>query len=571
MAILAILLTLASPELKDCKVPGFTGPARCGTLQVWENRETRAGRQIGISFILIPATGAAKAKQALSFFSGGPGQASTESAAGIAAQLAKIRDDHDLLFVDLRGTGGSNKLPCEAGKPSDPQSYLREFYTAEEVAGCAKTLSARADLTQYHSASAVDDVDDVRAALGYDRLDLYGISYGTRAALEYVRRHPEHVRSVIMHGAAPNDTRYPLTVPRDAQLAIDGVFADCAKDAGCHAAFPDPAGDLAASLTRFAGGPVRAPVLNAKTYEMTTVLLARDRYTEALRALMYDAGGSALIPALVHRAAQGDFGPAAEEELAWRMGIDGGLARGFHLAVTCSEDVDFLDLAEAEEIAKTSFMSAFRARDQKAACAVWPHHKFDQSILDPVKSDVPLLIMNGAQDPATAGYHAERLLKGFPNGRLVVIPSAGHSADGLAGTQPCYDDLLVRFVRTADAKGLDAACIPAIHRGPFPLGFPEGKIVAVKPASLKKFSGDYSGSFKAVLFVRDGRLRALADGREATLLPVGPGRFRFVEAPHSSLKFIETEGKVTGFELSEGGAPPEKFTRLFARGTNPAH
>jgi pimeloyl-ACP methyl ester carboxylesterase len=570
MPILAMLLALASPglaspELKDCKVPGFAGQARCGAVQVWENREAKKGRQIGISFSLIPATGAPKTKQALIFFSGGPGEASTESAAGIAAQLARIRDERDLLFVDLRGTGRSNKLPCEAGKAGDLQSYLKEFYTADEVARCARTLSARADLTQYHSASAVDDVDDVRAALGYDKLDLFGISYGTRAALEYVRRHPEHVRSVIMHGSAPNDTRYPLTVPRDAQLAIDGVFADCAKDPGCHGTFPDPAGDLAASLRRFGSGPVRTPVLNPKTSEMSTVLLARDRYTEALRALMYDAGGSSLIPALVHRAAQGDFGPAAEEELAWRMGIDEGLARGFHLAVTCSEDVDFIDLAEAEEIAKPTFMSAFRSRDQKAACAVWPHHEFDESILAPVKSDVPLLIMNGALDPATAGYHAERLLKGFPNGRLVVIPSAGHSADGLVGTQPCYDDLLMQFIRTADAKGLDAACISAIHRGPFPLSFPEGKVVAMKPAALKRFAGQYAGSFKAEVFVRDGRLRALAEGREVGLLPVGPGRFRFAESPHSALKFIETGGKVTGFELTEGGAPPQKFTRSFAR------
>jgi pimeloyl-ACP methyl ester carboxylesterase len=115
---------LASPELKGCKVPGFAGQARCGAVQVWENREAKKGREIGISFILIPATGA-KTKQALIFFSGGPGQASTESAAGIAAQLARIRDERDLLFVDLRGTGRSNKLPCEAGKAGDLQSYLR--------------------------------------------------------------------------------------------------------------------------------------------------------------------------------------------------------------------------------------------------------------------------------------------------------------------------------------------------------------------------------------------------------------------------------------------------------------
>jgi pimeloyl-ACP methyl ester carboxylesterase len=569
MNILLIALLLAAPDVKECAVPGVTGPARCGTMQVWENRDAKIGRKINLKFIVLPATAPGPVKEALVFLSGGPGQAATEGASSIARQFAKIRDQRDLLFMDQRGTGGSNPLPCEAGKPGDLQSYLKEFYTQEEVTQCAAKLGAGADLTQYTSLSSADDLDELRAALGYEQLDLFGVSYGTRAALEYVRRHPEHVRAVLMHGAAPNDTRYPLTVPRDSQLAIDGVFADCGKDSRCHRAFPDPAGDLAKSLRWFDKGPVRVPVLNGKTGQMTTVMFARDRYSEALRALMYDAGGASLIPALVHRAAQGDFGPAAEEELAWRMGIDTDLSRGLHLAVTCSEDVDFIDLNEAEEIAKTSFMSAFRARDQKAGCAVWPHRKLDKSVLEPIRADVPLLIMNGEDDPATARYHAERLLKGFPNGKLVVIPGAGHSADGLVGTQPCVDNLALQFIRGGDAKALDASCIAAIHRPPFPLRFPEGKVVALKSSEMSRFAGSYSGAFPVELVMRDGRLHALAPGAfEITLLPTGPARFRSAESPHVALIFQSSKGKVTGFELADGGAPVEKFVRSFDRQAN---
>src|SRR3954469_9193485 len=284
-----------------CTVPGVVGPARCGTLQVWENRESRKGRRIGIHFVVLPATGSPPAQEAVAFFSGGPGQAATDSVAPVATELASVRDTRDLLFVDLRGTGGSNPLPCKSAKPTDLQTYLTEFYTPADVARCAKELSSRADVTQYGSAPALDDVDELRAALGYDRLDLYGVSYGTRAALVYLRRHPEHVRAILRHGSAPTDLRYPLTVPRDAQIAIEGVFADCARDPGCHRAFPDPAADLKASLRRLDAGPARAVVIDPMNGGTAPVRISRERFVEALRYMTYVASSASLIPALVHR------------------------------------------------------------------------------------------------------------------------------------------------------------------------------------------------------------------------------------------------------------------------------
>jgi len=548
------------PPATPCSVRGFDGPARCGTFEVWENRDTRQGRKIGLRFIVIPAKQAGTVDEAVAFFSGGPGQAATDSAAPVAQQLAPVRDTRDLLFVDLRGTGGSNPLPCKSGKPGNLQSYLGGFYDPDEVARCAADLKDKADLTWYGSAPALDDVEDLRAALGYDKLDLFGVSYGTRAALEMIRRHPQHIRAVLMHGTTPTDTRYPLTVPKDAQLAIDGVFADCAKDPGCHKAFPNPAGDLQASLHRFDKGPVEVQVLDPTNGKMTTISFARDRYTEGLRALLYDASSSSLVPAVVHEAAQGNFGPAAEEELAWKFNI-GEHSRGLHLAVTCSEDVDFIDLPEAERVAKGTFMSAWRAADQKAACAVWPHRKLDASVLEPVKSNLPLLVMNGEDDPATASYHAKRMLRGFPNGRLVIIPSQGHGFGGLAGVGPCYDKIINEFLRTADAKSVDASCMKDVHRPPFPTQFPGGKPIAMKPSALSRFAGQYEGSEKIVIELKDGKLEANAQGETMTLLPIGRSRFRVTQSPHTRVTFYEEKGKVAGLAIEDGGSPVEKFAK----------
>ena len=558
--LLNVRAAAAATLTKPCTVRGVAGPARCGDFEVWEDRDARKGRKIPIHFVVLPASAAGPAKEAVAFLTGGPGEAATDSAAPVAAQLASVRDTRDLLFMDQRGTGASNPLPCHSAKPADLQSYLTGFYTPADVARCARSLRERADVTRYGSAPAMDDLDELRAALGYERLDLFGASYGTRAALVYLRRHPGSVRAVLMHGSAPTDLRYPLTVPRDAQLALDGVFADCARDAACHAAFPDPRADLQQSLQRLEAGPVRAPVLDPTRGKMTKVLLSRDRYAEALRALAYDAGSASLIPAVVHRAAAGDFGPAAEEELAWRRAIESD-SRGVHLAVTCAEDVDFISEPEAAAAAQGSFMGPWRFADQKAACAVWPHRKLDRSYLEPVRSDAPLLVMNGEDDPATARYHAERLLHGFPNGRLVVIPSGGHGMGGLVGIEPCYDRIVSQFIRTADARAVDASCMALVHRPPFPTSFPGGKVVRIAPAALRRFTGSYSGPTPAEIRMQHGRLHALVGGEDLLLLPIGAARFRLADSPHVRVEFREKGGSITSFEVADGGAPVDTYVK----------
>jgi pimeloyl-ACP methyl ester carboxylesterase len=555
----------AAPPLtvEPCTVPGVAGPARCGTLRVWEDREARSGRRIGIHFIVVPATGGAPAKEAVAYFSGGPGQAATEDAGEVSRLLAAVRDTRDLLLMDARGTGRSNPLPCDISNPGDLQSYLVEFFTAQGVARCARALGPRADVTQYASAPAADDLEELRAALGYDRLDLYGVSYGSRAALVYLRRHPEHVRALLFHGAVTTDMRYPLTVAPDAQLAIDGVFADCARDAACHAAFPDPAADLRQSLRRLEAGPAAATVVSPITGEVTTVRLSRDRYTEALRAMSYDAGSSALIPAVVHAAAAGDFGPAAEQELGWRFALTDGSSRGVYLAVTCPEDVAFIDTAEAARLARGTYLGTWRVTDQKAACAAWPHRAADRSFLEPVRSDLPLLVLNGQWDPATSPHHAERLLRGFPNGRLVLIPSAGHGTGGLIGVEPCYGSIVVAFIRTADARAVDASCMAAVHRPPFPTEVTAGRVVAMDSASLARFAGRYTGAGLPDIEMRvaGGRLHAIfPDARDIPLLPIGPARFRPLDTPSVVIAFRQAGGAVTGFDLA-GGAPAESYTR----------
>ena len=139
--------------------------------------------------------------------------------------LAKVREHRDLVFVDQRGTGKSNPLNCQLVDPADPQSYLGSFYPLEATKKCRAELETRADLTLYTTNIAMDDVEDVRAALGYDQINLYGGSYGTRVAQHYLRKYPMRVRTVILDGVvAPAQILGPDTAI-DAENALQAVFA----------------------------------------------------------------------------------------------------------------------------------------------------------------------------------------------------------------------------------------------------------------------------------------------------------------------------------------------------------
>ncbi len=167
--------------LTPCEVAGATQvkeKALCGTFEVFEDRVLKSGRKIALKIVVFPATGKDKAPDPLFYIPGGPGSSATEDAPYVAPQYAKIREHRDLVFVDQRGTGGSNPLNCDFFNPSDLSSYLGEYFPLEEVSKCRQDLGPKANLELYTTPIAMDDLEDVRAALGYKQINLIGASYG---------------------------------------------------------------------------------------------------------------------------------------------------------------------------------------------------------------------------------------------------------------------------------------------------------------------------------------------------------------------------------------------------------
>ena len=449
-------------KLKPCRLAGIDEELFCGKLTVFENRQTRTGRTIDLNIVVLPALDQNTKAEPVFDLAGGPGASSAERADFYAGPGKEYRHQHDVVCVDQRGTGKSNRLSIPREKT--PSYYLSEMFPVGYVKQMRQALENRADLTKYTTSIAMDDLDDVRAWLGYDRINLFGASYGTQAALIYMRRHPEHVRSAILLGVAPTDLKVPLHHSESAARAMDLLLGECERDARCHAAFPQIRDDRNNVLAQLEKQPARVEYSPPGKAAPTPVEIQRGVFGEKIRTWMYDRDKAARIPLIVHRAAQGDFAPFLKEAIA--PSIPDFVADGMYLSVTCAEDVPFINQEEAAKLTAGNPFGNYRVFQQTRACGMWPRGEIPSDFLEPVRSNAPVLIFSGNMDPVTPPKYGEQVARHLPNSRHVVIPQAGHGVDGL--TDPgCIDRIAIECLDKGDAKNLDVSCVERMAPPPF--------------------------------------------------------------------------------------------------------
>jgi pimeloyl-ACP methyl ester carboxylesterase len=456
--------TAPTVDLIQCLLPRPPVEARCGTLTVFEDRAARSGRVLPLRIVVLPAQTSTPARDAVFFLAGGPSQAAASSLTGEGSELfGLLRRDRDVVFVDQRGTGASGRLHCRlAGDGSAVVNAFGELLPVGRVRACRQALEARADLRLYTTSIAMDDLDDVRAALGYKTINLYGVSYGTQAALQYLRQHPTRVRSVTLAGVATPAQKFPLHFATAAQRALDALFADCASDAACHRTFPDPAGDLAATLGRFAAGPVTFGLPTADGEVTEPITMSRAVFVERLRLLLYDLETARRIPLLVHRAARGDWVPFARA--TWPTLGNGPMpnSMGMYLTVTCSESVTLISEEEIVRETRDTFVGEYRTRAHVQACVEWPRGSVAPDYYQPVTSSVPVLMLSGELDPATPHSDGRVAARSLPNSRQILIRHAAH-----AYFSDCLRELVAEFIARGSARDLDARCVEGLSRPPF--------------------------------------------------------------------------------------------------------
>jgi pimeloyl-ACP methyl ester carboxylesterase len=449
-------------KLKPCRLTGIEEELFCGKLTVFENRETRTGRTIDLNVVVLPAFDQKTKAEPLFDLAGGPGASSVDRADFYAGPGKDYRRRHDVVCVDQRGTGKSNRLAIPREKTVS--YYLSEMFPVDYVKEMRHAFEQRADLTKYTTSIAMDDLDDVRAWLGYDRINLFGASYGTQAALVYMRRHPAHVRSAILLGVAPTDLKMPLHHAESGARAMDLLLGECEQDAACHAAFPKIRDDWKNALAQLEKQPARVEYSPSDNSAPATVKIQRGVFGEKIRTWMYGRDKAARIPLIVHHAASGDFAPFLQQAI--QPSIPDFVADGAYLSVTCAEDVPFINQEEAAKLNADNPFGNYRVFQQTRACETWPRGEFPTDFLEPVHSDAPVLIFSGNMDPVTPPNYGEEVATHLPNSRHVVIPEAGHGVDGLSDPG-CMDRIAIEFLDKGDAKNLDVSCVERMAPPPF--------------------------------------------------------------------------------------------------------
>jgi pimeloyl-ACP methyl ester carboxylesterase len=453
--------------LKPCKLAGLDGDTRCGTYEVFENRDAKSGRTIKLKIVVLKALNGTPAPDAIFPLAGGPGAPAT-SMVDLAHDeiLAPARQDHDIVFVDQRGTGGSNPLVCDVGDdPRDMAAFFGDILPIEKVQACRNKLQAIADLRLYTTPIAMDDLDEVRSALGYDKIDLLGVSYGTIAAQVYLRQHAEHARSAFLVGVATPNIKQPLLFPRSAQHAMDMLYTDCARDPVCHSTFPDLQKEFEAVLHRFDNGPLTMKFIDPITRKKIEVKVARSNFVERIRLAMYSTESQAFVPLIIHRAYVNDYLPFEKAALVLSPGAD--VSRGVYFTITCSEGVRFISDSDVVNETRGTYVGPERVTRHIKACQEWPKGEIAPSYIEPVKSDVPVLMISGEVDGSSPTWFGESAVKFLSNGRQIKIRYLGHQIEGA-----CLSDIFKSFVTSGSSKAVNGACAEGVRRPPFATKLP---------------------------------------------------------------------------------------------------
>lgn len=452
----------AAPQ--PCRVDGIATEVRCGSVQRPLDPARPEGPKIDVHYVVVPATARRKLPDAVFLLAGGPGQSAIALAPAMLPLFARLNNRRDIVFVDQRGTGKSAPLACEdprdlpLAEQADPRAQERLVLRCRDALVRRPGLGGADGLRHFTTWIASQDLEAVRQQLGGAPVNLVGGSYGTRAALDYLRQFPQGVRRAVLDGVAPPDMALPAAGSADTQAVFDALLAACAGEAACAARYPHLRADWAALLARL---PMMVEAAHPLTGQVKRFTLTRETLLQLVRGPLYAPALAAALPAALHEAAlgrvQGLIGLAAL--------VDGrrgqALALGMHYSVVCAEDAP--RMAASADRPGADFGTGFAASYTRV-CDAWPRGDVPAAFYTLPPSPAPVLLLSGGLDPATPPRHGERVAAALGAKALhVVVPNAGHGVMGIG----CARDLVFRFIDAAsdaEALALDASCVAGIPR-----------------------------------------------------------------------------------------------------------
>ena len=449
-------------DLSPCDLSARDGrlevDAECGTLKVPLNPNDPDGETIELFVAVDPALAEQPLPDPLFVIAGGPGEAATRFYVTAAGAFSRVVRNRDIVLIDQRGTGRSAPLRCDSSQ-DDP--FLTAGGVDVMVDASVRCLEGLDHDPRYFTTSvAVRDLERVREALGYEELNLYGVSYGTRVAQHYLRKFPDRTRRMILDSVVPPEVALGPEVALASQRALDALFDRCEADDGCRGAFPDLRQHFDAALQRLRGAPVEVVFDHPRTGESTDIVVDHWMLVGVVRLLVYHPRTASLLPVLIEATHRGDYRPLATQAFVITEAIE-DLAVGLNKAVVCTEDIPFVRDVDVDALASTYMGTAFMDI-LSGVCENWPQGILDDDLREPLVSDRPTLMLSGELDPITPPRYARQAAAGLANAVEVVGPGQGH---GML-TVPCAQRLMAEFLDIDDPGALDLACVARMRAFP---------------------------------------------------------------------------------------------------------
>ena len=462
LVLLTQLATAAPPDQQGraCHLPGSEEGLRCISVNVPLDHHKAAGKDnsLAIHVTLAPAFRENTKPDPLFVLAGGPGEAGSSVLGLLNHTFRRARATRDIVFIDQRGTGRSGKLDCEFSEQGEEKSEAEQD---QELRACLATI--KQPLAAYTTEQAARDIEKVRVALGYNKINLWGGSYGTRLAQSYARLYPAGVRSLILDGVAAPDQIIPAG-GRDGQAALDLLFKQCKADAACNKAYPNLRAEFNVLAARVAAKAIKVQLPDPRTAEPMSTTITSARFLSTVHNVLYSALDSRRLPFLIHSAAQDRWGPfIARRNVGNDFSSEGGMATVLHLAVVCAEDVPYLTEQMQAEDTLGSFMGGERVARLGAICKTIKVPKVTPRAATPITA--PVLMLSGALDPVTPPRRAQAAARYMTRAQHLIVSNAGHGVSQLG----CSPRLLREFLDQPN-KPVAAKCLGDIPVANFQVG-----------------------------------------------------------------------------------------------------
>lgn len=460
--------------LESCHLDGIRSQVKCGKLEVPENYQLPQGKKISVNFSILPAINNSDNKIPLMFLAGGPGQGAAELSAHIFRNFNEIRKSRDIILVDQRGTGESQPLQCQDDLDINPYTSVPEDFTTEEVKDCLAQLTTDndLDLAQFTSENAIRDFDAVRVALGHEKINIYGGSYGTRAALVYMRLFPQSLNSVVL------DSVGPLEVPiglfgQSAARSFKLLLENCQKDNACQQAYPNLAQEFKDLIAKLGKAPVKVNIAHPRLGTQTELVINDSKFISTLQMQLYSLTGRSLVPLIIHQASLGDFKPLAGLIAQTDTEKGMGIYIGLHLNIVCNEDIPRMSVQMLKDDANNDFAKDLSSKTMQDVCAVWPKYQVSDDFYMPITANIPTLILSGELDPVTPPSNGEKSAATLPNSHHIVAKNTAH----IVASTKCAVALVNEFLTSLTPNTLDESCLSELPDESFMTGLNGSVIV----------------------------------------------------------------------------------------------